>query len=157
MAKGANPDDAKQLLGKVAIANAKMAYLKFREICVSQRWEALEEKGAQKQRLLWASTGTKNPTYRDTLYVEELIGPETVNTIPPATLDAFRDHGRVRASLEENIDQAGDVIDGLEKFGIHSRRLPINFCTTAWRALRRNLRSSSRRSISHAKGRSLLK
>jgi transaldolase / glucose-6-phosphate isomerase len=118
MAKGANPDDAKQLLGKVAIANAKMAYLKFREICVSQRWEALEEKGAQKQRLLWASTGTKNPTYRDTLYVEELIGPETVNTIPPATLDAFRDHGRVRASLEENIDQAGDVIDGLEKFGI---------------------------------------
>jgi transaldolase/glucose-6-phosphate isomerase len=118
MAKGANPDVAKQLLGKVAIANAKMAYLKFREICISPRWKALEEKGAQKQRLLWASTGTKNPAYRDTFYVEELIGPETVNTIPPATLDAFRDHGRVRASLEENIDRAGNIIDALEKFGI---------------------------------------
>ena len=70
------------------------------------RWEALAAKGAQTQRVLWASTGTKNPHYRDVLYVEELIGPDTVNTVPPETLDAFRDHGRPRASLEEDVDRA---------------------------------------------------
>jgi transaldolase / glucose-6-phosphate isomerase len=156
-AKGANPDVAKQLLGKVAIANAKMAYLKFREICASPRWKALEEKGAQKQRLLWASTGTKNPTYRDTLYVEELIGPETVNTIPPATLGAFRDHGRVRASLEENIDHAGDVIDGLEKFGISLKEVTDQLLHDGVASFAKEFEKLLSAVDLHAKGRSLLK
>ena len=84
----------RSLQGKVAIANAKVAYKLYKEIFSGSRWEALAAKGAQTQRLLWASTGTKNPAYRDVLYVEELIGPETVDTIPPATYDAFRDHGK---------------------------------------------------------------
>ena len=83
----------RSLTGKVAIANAKLAYQRYQEIFSGPRWQALARRGARTQRLLWASTGTKNPTYRDVLYVEELIGPDTVNTIPPATLDAFRDHG----------------------------------------------------------------
>ena len=105
--------DAKQsallssLQGRVAIANAKLTYHKYHEIYGGPRWKALAAKGAQTQRLLWASTSTKNPKYRDVLYVEELIGADTVDTIPPATFDAFRDHGRVRASLTENLDDAG--------------------------------------------------
>ena len=87
------------LTGKVAIANAKLTYQRYQELFSSPRWQALADRGAQTQRLLWASTGTKNPNYRDVVYVEELIGPDTVNTIPPATFDAFRDHGRPRASL----------------------------------------------------------
>ena len=83
----------------MAIANAKLTYQRYRELFSSQRWQALADRGAQTQRLLWASTGTKDPNYRDVIYVEELIGPDTVNTIPPATLEAFRDHGRPRASL----------------------------------------------------------
>src|ERR1700749_4686880 len=82
------------------------------------RWDKLAAKGAKPQRLLWASTGTKNKDYRDTLYVEELIGPNTVNTVPPATLDAFRDHGELRDSLEENIEGAEHVLAELEKSGI---------------------------------------
>ena len=85
------------MLGKVAIANGKLTYQKYQEIFSSDRWKALAAKGAQTQRVLWASTSTKNPSYRDVLYVEELIGPDTVNTIPPATFDAFRDHGKLRA------------------------------------------------------------
>ena len=88
----------------MAIANAKLAYQRYQELFSGPRWQALARRGAQTQRLLWASTGTKNPQYRDVLYVEELIGPDTVNTIPPATLDAFRDHGRPRASLAEDVD-----------------------------------------------------
>jgi len=94
------------LMGKVAIANAKVAYLKFLEICNSPRFAALKAKGAKVQRLLWASTGTKNPKYPDTYYVDELIGPDTVNTMPAATFNAFRDHGRPRASLLEGMDEA---------------------------------------------------
>src|SRR3989449_868144 len=94
------------LMGKVAIANAKVAYLKFQEICNSPRFAALKAKGAKVQRLLWASTGTKNPKYPDTYYVDELIGPDTVNTMPAATFNAFRDHGRPRASLLEGMDEA---------------------------------------------------
>jgi transaldolase/glucose-6-phosphate isomerase len=110
--------ELQSLMGKAAIANAKLASLAFKEIYDSPAWAALATKGAQKQRLLWASTGGKNPAYRDTLYVEELIGPETVNTIPPATLNAFRDHGRVRASLGERQEEAHQVLDGLAKAGI---------------------------------------
>jgi transaldolase/glucose-6-phosphate isomerase len=95
-----------QLKGKVAIANAKLAYQRYKRLFAGPRWEKLRAAGAQTQRLLWASTGTKNPAYRDVIYVEELIGPDTVNTIPPATMDAFRDHGRPRPSLEEDVPGA---------------------------------------------------
>jgi transaldolase / glucose-6-phosphate isomerase len=105
-AAGTDPVLLKSLHGKVAIANAKLTYQKYKEIFSGPRWQALAAKGATTQRVLWASTGTKNPAYRDVLYVEELIGPDTVNTVPPATFDAFRDHGKPRASLEENVDGA---------------------------------------------------
>ena len=106
------------LMGKVAIANAKLAYQSYKKIFSGPRWEALAAKGAQAQRVLWASTSTKNPAYRDVLYVEELIGPNTVDTIPPATFDAFRDHGKLRNSLEENIDGARKTMVDLERAGI---------------------------------------
>ncbi len=104
--------------GRVAIANAKLTYQKFKEIFSGKRWQALAAKGAHVQRLLWASTSTKNPKYRDVIYVEELIGRDTVNTIPPATMDAFREHGRPRASLEENLDEARMVMKNLAQVGI---------------------------------------
>jgi transaldolase/glucose-6-phosphate isomerase len=106
------------LKGKIAIANAKMAYQDYKKLFSGPRWRKLEAKGAKPQRLLWASTGTKNKAYSDVLYVEELIGNNTINTVPPATLDAFRDHGKLRDSLEENIDEAKGVLAGLEKSGI---------------------------------------
>jgi transaldolase / glucose-6-phosphate isomerase len=106
------------LTGKVAVANARLTYQRHLEIVASARWSALASKGAQTQRLLWASTGTKNPNYRDVFYVEELVGPETVDTIPPATLEAFRDHGRPRASLRENVDAAFDTMAALDAAGI---------------------------------------
>src|SRR5580700_3199221 len=106
------------LKGKVAIANAKLAYQEYKALFSGARWEKLAAKGAKPQRLLWASTGTKNKAYRDVLYVEELIGPNTVNTVPPATLDAFRDHGKPRDSLEENVGEARQVLAELEKSGI---------------------------------------
>jgi transaldolase/glucose-6-phosphate isomerase len=106
------------LLGKVAIANARLTYQRYRELGRSSRWQALAARGAQTQRLLWASTSTKNPAYRDVVYVEELIGPDTVNTMPPATLDAFRDHGRVRPSLEEGLEEAHGTMASLESAGI---------------------------------------
>src|ERR1700704_2380265 len=95
------------LRGKVAIANAKLAYQRYKRLFAGARWDKLRAKGARVQRLLWASTGTKNKDYSDVLYIEELIAPDTVNTMPPATMDAFRDHGKPRASLEQNLDQAG--------------------------------------------------
>lgn len=106
------------LRGRVAIANAKMAYQTYEKIFSGERWEKLTERGAQTQRVLWASTGTKNPAYSDVLYIEELIGKDTVNTIPPATWDAFRDHGRLRESLTENVEQARETLSNLEKAGI---------------------------------------
>lgn len=106
------------LAGKVAIANAKLAYQRYKEIFRGARWESLARQGARRQRLLWGSTSTKNPQYRDVLYVEELIGPDTVNTMPPATLEAFRDHGRPRASLEEDIVGAYATLEALERVGI---------------------------------------
>src|SRR6516162_8744281 len=106
------------LKGKVAIANAKLAYELSKKIYAGDRWQRLAQQGAQTQRLLWASTGTKNKAYSDVLYVEELIGADTVNTIPPATMDAFRDHGRLRPSLEEDIAGAKAVMDALPPLGI---------------------------------------
>jgi len=108
----------KSLMGAVAIANAKLAYQRYQRIFSGSRWEALAAKGAHPQRLLWASTGTKNPAYSDVLYVEELIGPDTVNTMPPATLDAFREHGQARASLEEDVPAAEQTMQALEQAGI---------------------------------------
>ncbi len=106
------------LLGKVAIANAKQAYRKYQELFSSGRWKALAARGAQTQRLLWASTSTKNPAYTDVLYVENLIGPDTVNTIPPATFDAFRDHGRVERTLDRDLLAADKTMDDLARAGI---------------------------------------
>ncbi len=108
----------KALQGKVAIANAKMAYQHYKKVFADARWRAIAAKGAKPQRLLWASTGTKNKSYSDVLYVEELIGPDTVNTVPPATLDAFRDHGRLRDTLEDDIPGAERVLAGLARAGI---------------------------------------
>jgi transaldolase/glucose-6-phosphate isomerase len=106
------------LKGKIAIANAKLAYQDYKKLFSGPRWDKLAAKGAKPQRLLWASTGTKNREYSDVLYVEELIGKNTINTVPPATLDAFRDHGKLRDSLEENVDDARRVLAGLEQSGI---------------------------------------
>ena len=113
----------KSLLGKVAIANGKLTYQRYQHIFSGPRWEALAAKGAQTQRVLWASTSTKNPNYRDVIYVEELIGPDTVNTMPPATIDAFRDHGRLRNSLVEDIAGAQKVMDDLGRSGISMKEV----------------------------------
>ncbi|HVH71022.1 MAG TPA: transaldolase family protein, partial [Candidatus Dormibacteraeota bacterium] len=124
----AGPDAAKKavlesLRGKVAIANARLTYKKYQELYGGSRWKALAAKGAQTQRLLWASTSTKNPRYRDVLYVEELIGPDTVDTIPPATLDAFRDHGRLRPSLTEDVEDAAKTMADLAKAGMSMKEV----------------------------------
>jgi transaldolase/glucose-6-phosphate isomerase len=103
-----------RLLGKVGIANAKLAYQHHLAVCRSAAWQALAGRGARPQRLLWASTSTKNPSYRDVRYVEELIGPDTVNTMTPATIEAFRDHGQLRASLEADVEGARHVIEALD-------------------------------------------
>ncbi|MGH9469482.1 MAG: bifunctional transaldolase/phosoglucose isomerase [Terriglobia bacterium] len=108
----------RSILGKVAIANAKLAYQHYQETISTARWKALESKGAHPQRLLWASTSTKNPKYRDVLYVEELIGRDTVNTVPMQTLEAFRDHGSARPSLEDDLEEAHDTMEALEQAGI---------------------------------------
>jgi transaldolase / glucose-6-phosphate isomerase len=108
----------KSLLGKVAISNGKLTYQRYQRIFSGPRWQALAAQGAQTQRVLWASTSTKNPAYRDVMYVEELIGPDTVNTMPPATIDAFRDHGKLRNSLTEDVPGAQKVMDDLAKTGI---------------------------------------
>jgi transaldolase / glucose-6-phosphate isomerase len=109
--------------GKVAIANAKLTYKKYQELFGSPRWKALTAKGAQTQRLLWASTSTKNPKYHDVLYVEELIGADTVDTIPPATFDAFRDHGKLRNSLTEDVTGAAKTMENLGKAGISMKEI----------------------------------
>ena len=106
------------LLGKVAIANGKLTYERYGKIFGGPRWEQLQAAGAQTQRVLWASTSTKNPNYRDVLYVEELIGADTVNTIPPATFDAFREHGRLRPSLTEDAASARQTMEQLAQAGV---------------------------------------
>jgi transaldolase len=110
--------EALKLRGKLAIANAKLAYQRYKELFAGERWEFLAGKGASPQRCLWASTSTKNPAYRDVMYVEELIGPMTVDTMPEETLGAFQDHGRVADTLEEGIDEARALFVDLEKAGV---------------------------------------
>jgi transaldolase len=107
-----------ELKGKLAIANAKLAYQRYKEIFAGERWNLLAEKGATPQRCLWASTSTKNPAYRDVLYVEELIGPMTVDTMPEETIRAFQDHGRVAMTLEEGIDEAKRVFERVAEAGV---------------------------------------
>jgi len=114
---------------KVAIANAKLAYERYQRIFSGPRWDALAAKGAQTQRVLWASTSTKNPKLRDVLYIEELIGKDTVNTIPPATYDAFKDHGRPRASLTEDVEGARRVMADLAKTGISMESVTADLVT----------------------------
>ncbi|HEX2681837.1 MAG TPA: transaldolase, partial [Candidatus Dormibacteraeota bacterium] len=119
--EGAESDrkrDLELLLGHAAIANSKLAYEMFGQLHSGRRWDVLREAGASVQRCLWASTSTKNPRYRDTMYVEELIGPATINTMPAATFQAFRDHGRVAATLQTDLGGARAVLDQLAKDGI---------------------------------------
>jgi len=119
--KSASPEKRKQidsLRGKAAIANAKLAYRIFQKEFSSPRWKKLEAKGASVQRVLWASTSTKNPSYRDVMYVEQLIGPHTVNTMPPQTIEAFRDHGEVKRTVDKEVDVAETVIRDLAQLGI---------------------------------------
>jgi transaldolase / glucose-6-phosphate isomerase len=122
-ANGASRDLLTSIEGKVAIANAKLTYEKYQELYNTPRWKALAAKGAQTQRLLWASTSTKNPKYRDVLYVEELIGADTVDTIPPATFDAFRAHGKLRKSLTEDVPGAARTMENLAKAGISMKEV----------------------------------
>jgi transaldolase len=111
-------DEALALRGKLAIANAKLAYQNYKRIFSGERWERLAAAGATKQRCLWASTSTKNPEYRDVMYVEELLGPETVNTMPKETIEAFQDHGVVLETLERDVDAAKRLLDQLDAVGV---------------------------------------
>jgi transaldolase len=106
------------LKGKLAVANAKLAYQRYKELFAGERWEPLKANGARTQRCLWASTSTKNPEYRDVLYVEELIGAETVNTMPEETIEAFQDHGEVALTLEQDLDEAHDVFERVAEAGV---------------------------------------
>ena len=118
-------ESLRNLLGKVAIANAKVAYESYQTLFSGPRWESLATQGAQKQRLLWASTSIKNPAYRDVKYIEELIGPDTITAIPPATLSTFRDHGRVRDSLQENTANAAILLSTLKTLRISLDEIAI--------------------------------
>lgn len=120
---GPRADKAERLHGKAAIANARLAYADFKKVFTAGRFLKLKAKGARVQRPLWASTSTKNPAYRDVLYVEELIGPNTVDTMPPQTLAAFLDHGRVRPSLEDDLAGASAAIAALESLGISMQQV----------------------------------
>ena len=122
-ADAAGKDRAMALKGRAAIANAQLAYQLFLEMFAGPRWEALAAKGARLQRPLWASTSTKNPAYRDVVYVEELIGPNTVNTMPPATIEAFQDHGVVARTVDRNSREAQRVMDQLADVGIDFREV----------------------------------
>ncbi|HZQ70445.1 MAG TPA: bifunctional transaldolase/phosoglucose isomerase [Terriglobales bacterium] len=113
----------KSILGKVAVANGKQTYQRYLKIFGTDRWKKLAAQGAQTQRVLWASTSTKNPAYSDVLYVDDLIGPDTVNTIPPATFDAFREHGKTAPTLTEGIDQANKVMDTVARLGISMKEV----------------------------------
>ena len=125
-AKASDQPMIRSLQGKVAIANAKLTYQRYNELFSGPRWNALASRGAQTQRVLWASTSTKNPSYRDVIYVEELIGKDTVDTIPPATYDAFRDHGRPRPSLVEDLEGAQDTMETLARVGVSMKQATDN-------------------------------
>jgi transaldolase len=115
--------DLSPLLGQAAIANAKLAYELFQTRFSEPRFQNLQGRGAKVQRPLWASTGTKNPAYSDVLYVEALIGPDTVNTLPPKTYDAFREHGKAERTLDRDLDKARQVLQRLESAGISLDRI----------------------------------
>ncbi len=117
-ANPARAEEAKEFRGRVAVANAKLAYALFLEKFSGSRWDALASRGARVQRPLWASTSAKNPAYRDVVYVEDLIGPDTVNTMPPATITAFADHGETKRTVDTNIDAERALIASLETFGV---------------------------------------
>jgi transaldolase/glucose-6-phosphate isomerase len=121
----------KSLQGKVAIANGKLTYQRYKEIFSGPEWNELAKKGAQTQRVLWASTSTKDPSYPDVLYVDELIGRDTVNTMPPQTLDAFRDHGKPAATLEADLDAAKQTMKNLEAAGISMKKVTDDLVTQA--------------------------
>jgi len=106
------------LQGELAIGNAKLAYQNYKRVFSGDRWDRLAAKGAHPQRCLWASTSTKNPAYRDVMYIEELIGPQTVNTMPEETIEAFQDHGKVEDTLERDIDKAKRLLDDIREAGI---------------------------------------
>lgn len=116
----AEKDDtaARSLLGRTAVSNSKIVYQRYKGLFHSGDFAPLRDAGARSQRLLWASTSTKNPAYPDTIYVDELIGPDTVNTMPPSTIDAFRDHGRAKPSLEVDVEGAQQTLDSLINLGI---------------------------------------
>ncbi|HEV2561046.1 MAG TPA: transaldolase [Rhizomicrobium sp.] len=122
-ASGAEKPTLENLRGKVAIANARLAYQQYKTIFSGARWEKLAARGARPQRLLWASTSTKNKAYPELLYVENLLGRDTINTLPPETLDAFRDHGKPRLALEEDLDEARHTLDALEGAGISLEKI----------------------------------
>jgi transaldolase len=109
---------ADDLKGELAIANAKLAYQIYKEVFGGSRWQSLAEKGAHRQRLLWASTSTKNPDYPDTIYVDNLLGPETVNTMPKKTIEAVMDHAEIRPTLEEGVEEAEEVLKRLREAGL---------------------------------------
>jgi transaldolase len=115
--------DLKEMQGKAAIAAAKAAYTLYKRLFSGERWDKLARAGAKPQRLLWASTGNKNPAYRDTRYIEELIGPDTVNTAPLATIDAFRDHGTAAGKLENGKEQALHMLESLARSGINMQEV----------------------------------
>jgi transaldolase len=116
-------EDAARLKGRAAVANAKLAYEVYREIFHSDRFRALQEQGARVQRPLWASTGTKNPAYSDIIYVEELVGPETVNTVPAKTLEAYADHGQPLARIEDGVEQARALMSQLDEVGVDMQKV----------------------------------
>ena len=120
---GCNAQIAKSLLGKIAIANARLAYQEFRKVFESDRFRKLQSKGARLQRPLWASTSTKNPAYPETMYVDELIGDHTVNTVPPQTLQAFREHGKVQLTIEKDLDESRKAFSDLEAVGISMQKV----------------------------------
>ena len=126
MVKAGRPEAA-ELEGKAAIANAKLAYEKFQQLFSGARWEKLAAAGAQLQRPLWASTGTKNPKYSDVLYIDTLIGPHTVNTMPPATYDAFRDHGKAVVTITDDLKGAHELFDKLKEIGIDMTAVTTEF------------------------------
>src|SRR5947199_5255281 len=107
-----------ELKGKLAVANAKLAYQNWKEVFAAERWQKLEAKGAPKQWCLWASTSTKNPAYPDVMYVENLIGPDTINTMPEETIEAFQDHGKVTRVIDQGLDEAKRVFEQLAKAGV---------------------------------------
>ena len=128
---GSTKESLTNLLGKTAIANAKVTYQLYKDLISQSNWQTLAKKGAMPQRLLWASTSTKNPKYKDVYYVEELIGPDTVDTIPPATYDAFKDHGKAAKTLELNVEEAQKMLNNLEKAGISLEKVCTQLVTDA--------------------------